>query len=155
MFAHSVSTSEGPNSVKAIFKNLSEGPSDEDTIVSRLAVAIIGMYPQLLAILPSPMKKWAAMLRTELGRIAQEVWETGKRNEDVGGMDARVVEVLSKYCACCGRYDSNSVELGQQKKAGAKISKDDAVAEVKCHGFGLHFDGLTQPIDHCTSVCGF
>ncbi|KAI0088306.1 cytochrome P450 [Irpex rosettiformis] len=120
MFAHCISTSEGPNSVKEMFKNLSEGPPSEDTIVNRLARVIVSMYPRLLAILPSPMKTWATTLRAELGKIATEVWDVGKLNEDVGGMDARILEVLS-----------------QQKKDGAKISKDDAVAEI----VGLLFVG--------------
>ena len=96
MFAHSVTASDGPNSVKTLLKNISDGPSDEDTVADRIAAIVIGMCPQLLAI-PNPMKKWATMLRTELGKIAQEVWDIGSLNEDVGGMDARVLEVLSKY----------------------------------------------------------
>ncbi|KAI0083055.1 cytochrome P450 [Irpex rosettiformis] len=119
MFAHSVTASDGPNSVKALLKNISDGPSGEDTAANRIAAIVIGMCPQLLA-LPNPMKKWATMLRTELGKIAQEVWDIGSRNKDVGGMDARVLEVLS-----------------QQSKAGVKISKADAVAEI----IGLLFAG--------------
>ena len=96
MFAHSVTASDGPNSVKTLLKNISDGPSDDDTTTNRIATIVIGLCPQLLAI-PNPMKRWAVMLRTELGKIAQEVWETGTRNEDVGGMDARILEVLSQY----------------------------------------------------------
>ncbi|KAI0345465.1 cytochrome P450 [Trametopsis cervina] len=119
MFAHNVSGGDGPNSVKTLLKNISDGPSGGDTTLSRVAVIVIGLFPQLLA-LPNPLKKWAMMLRTELGKIAQEVWDTGKTNESVGGMDARVLEVLS-----------------QQSKAGEKISKEDAVAEI----IGLLFAG--------------
>ena len=95
MFAHHITASTGPNSVKMLLKNISDGPSGEDTIANRIAAVVIETCPQLLAV-PNPMKTWATMLRTELGKIAQEVWEIGSLNEGVGGMDARVLEVLSK-----------------------------------------------------------
>lgn len=97
MFAHDITASEEANSIQTLLKNISNGPGDEDTFSNRLATTVIGAYPKLLA-LPNPMKKWATMLRAELGKIAQEVWDAGKQDESVGGMDARVLEVLSKYC---------------------------------------------------------
>lgn len=94
MFAHNITAAEGPNSVKTILHTMLSGPSDEDTLTNRIAMVAIGAFPKLLA-LPNPMKSWASKLKAELGRIAQEVWDVGTRNATVGGMDARVVEVLS------------------------------------------------------------
>lgn len=93
MFAHNLTSSDGPDSVKTLLKNISDGPSDEDSTSNRLIEIVINAYPQLLA-LPNPMKKWATMLKAELGTIAQNVWDTGIVNESVGAMDARVLQVL-------------------------------------------------------------
>ena len=96
MFAYNITAADGPKAVKNILKNIADGPSDEDTLTNRTATVVIGAFPKLLA-LPNPMKTWATMLKTELGHIAQETWDMGKKNESVGGMDARVLEVLSMY----------------------------------------------------------
>ncbi|KAI0310795.1 cytochrome P450 [Amylostereum chailletii] len=114
MFSHNLSTSS--SSIPTLLNNISNGPSDEDTTLSRIATLVIGAYPRLLN-LPNSMKTWADMLRTELGKIAQEVWDAGQRNESVGGMDARVLEVMGK--------------------GGGRVSKDDVVAEI----IGLLFAG--------------
>lgn len=49
------------------------------------------LFPYLLY-LPSPIKRYANTLRTEFGRIAQEVW-AGK---DEGGMHAKVLDALGE-----------------------------------------------------------
>ena len=96
MFAHHITASTGPNSVKTLLKNISDGPSGEDTTANRIAAVVIETCPQLLAV-PNPMKTWATMLRTELGKIAQAAWSSTEHIESLEGMDARVLEVLSMF----------------------------------------------------------
>lgn len=102
MFAHNLSISSGSVSITALLDNFSNGPHDEDTTLNRIIATVIGAFPRLLS-LPNPMKKWADMLRSELGKIAQEVWEAAERNEVVGGMDARVLEIFSRWTQIISR----------------------------------------------------
>ena len=99
MFAHDVSVSSRPDSVAALMHNMANGPSGKDTTLRRLMTVVMRSYPILLG-LPNPMQRWAKMLRAELGKIAQEVWDSGERNNVVGGMDARALEVLSMHEIC-------------------------------------------------------
>ncbi|KAI0319617.1 cytochrome P450 [Amylostereum chailletii] len=117
MFAHDLSASS--STIPALLANLSNGPSEEDTPLNRIAAVVVGAYPQMLS-LPNPMKTWANMLKTELGKIAQEAWDAAQRDETVGRMDAKVLEVLN-----------------QDRKAGDSVSRDDVVAEI----IGLIFAG--------------
>ena len=96
MFAHNIADSS--DSVASLLGKIANGPHPPDTTLNRLAAIIIGAYPRLL-MLPNPMKRWANMLQAELGKIAQDVWDAAERNEVVGGMDARVLEVLSMSSA--------------------------------------------------------
>ena len=93
MFAHDVNAHAGSESVADLLIKITNGPPDEDTYWNRIAAIVIGAWPELLNI-PNPMKHWADMLRTELGRIAQDAWDAAERDEIVGGMDARAIEVL-------------------------------------------------------------
>lgn len=119
MFAHNLSISTGSQSIATLLDNITNGPDDTSTFTNKLAAVVINAFPRLLS-LPNPMKRWADMLRTELGKIAQDVWDASERNEVVGGMDARVLEVLR-----------------QHNKGQEKASRDDAVAEI----IGLLFAG--------------
>lgn len=93
MFAHNLSASTG--TIPELLSNISNGPSQEDTLANRLAGLLISSFPSLLAI-PNPMKTWATKLRTELGAIAQDAWDNGIDGVEVG-MNARVLEVLRGY----------------------------------------------------------
>ncbi|VDC04240.1 unnamed protein product [Peniophora sp. CBMAI 1063] len=117
MFAYDLSDSTG--SIPSLLKNISEGPTGPDTTLARTAAVIVSTFPQLMG-LPNPMKSWATMLRTELRKIAEAVWDSAEEIETLEGMDARALEVLS-----------------QANKNGDYVSKDDAVAEI----VGLLFAG--------------
>ncbi|KZV72230.1 cytochrome P450 [Peniophora sp. CONT] len=117
MFAYDLSDPTG--SIPTLLKNISDGPDGPDTTLTRVAAVVIGTFPKLMG-LPNPMKTWATMLQTELGKIAGEVWGSVERIGTLEGMDARALEVLS-----------------QANKSGDTVSKDDAVAEI----IGLLFAG--------------
>lgn len=122
MFAHNLSATSGSDSIASLLDNITNGPdASEDTTLNRLATVIIGAFPRLLN-LPNPMKRWADMLRTELGKIAQEVWDEAERNEVVGGMDARVLEVLSKWVPLlvmsAARDDTYRNRPGERSRTG-------------------------------------
>lgn len=106
MFAHNPSASSGADSLATLIHSVTNGISEEDTTLNRLAAITIGAFPSLLNI-PNPMKRFATMMR-ELGKIAEEIWDAAERNEVVGGMDARVLEVFSAYgfsVNCCPAYN--------------------------------------------------
>lgn len=90
MFAYNLSASTG--TIPDLLSNISNGPSQDDTLANRLAALSISSFPSLLAI-PNPMKTWATKLRTELGAVAKDVWDNGMDGVEVG-MNAKVLEVL-------------------------------------------------------------
>lgn len=116
MFAYNLSASTG--TIPELLSNISNGPSQEDTLANRLAGLLISSFPSLLA-MPNPMKTWATKLRTELGAIAKDVWDNGIDGVEVG-MNARVLEVLR-----------------QSSKDGETMTRDEAVAEI----IGILFAG--------------
>ncbi|KAA1477772.1 cytochrome P450 [Dentipellis sp. KUC8613] len=113
MFAHDPNASAG--TIPTLLRNITNGPSADNTF-TRVMGILVGKFPQLLA-LPNPMKTWAGLLRTELGKIASEVWEEGQGDPN---MEAKVIRVLSK-----------------PGKDGEVVSKDEAVAQI----IGLLFAG--------------
>ncbi|TFY52764.1 hypothetical protein EVG20_g10413 [Dentipellis fragilis] len=113
MFAHDPNASAG--TIPTLLRNITNGPSVNNTF-TRLMGVLIGKFPQLLS-LPNPMKTWAGQLRTELGKIANEVWEESRED---ASMEAKVIRVLNKY-----------------GKDGEVVSKDEAVAQI----IGLLFAG--------------
>lgn len=132
MFAHNVCDSS--DSVASLLEKIANGPHGPDTTLNRLAAIVIGAYPRLLN-LPNPMKHWADMLQVELGRIAEDVWDAAERNEVVGGMDARVLEVLSTRFTLLYSFEFfvRLLMTGNTGKGQKHVSKDEAVAEVSTY----------------------
>ncbi|KIP02439.1 hypothetical protein PHLGIDRAFT_39271, partial [Phlebiopsis gigantea 11061_1 CR5-6] len=77
MFAHNLSISTGSQSIATFLDSITNGPDDTSTFANKLAAVVINAFPRLLS-LPNPMKRWADMLRTELGKIAQDVWDASE-----------------------------------------------------------------------------
>ena len=94
MFAYDLGDLSG--SIPTLLKNISDGPDGPDTTLTRIATVVINAFPKLMG-LPNPMKTWANMLQTELGKIAGDVWGPVERIGSLEGLDARVLEVLSAF----------------------------------------------------------
>lgn len=90
MFAYDLSASTG--TIPRLLSNISNGPSEDDTLSNRIAGLMISSFPRLLT-LPNPMKTWATELRTELGAVAKDIWDDGVSGVEAG-MNAKVLEVL-------------------------------------------------------------
>ena len=82
---HNLSASEGK--IPALLHQMSNSPTGDFWMI--LLETFASLFPYLLY-LPSSIKTYANTLRTEFGKIAQEVW-AGK---DGGGMHAKVLDAL-------------------------------------------------------------
>ncbi|TFY80391.1 hypothetical protein EWM64_g3618 [Hericium alpestre] len=124
MFAHNLSA--GKEDIPGILHNIMNGPN-VDSIAARCIGIFIGMFPQLLA-LPNPMKSWADKLRTELGKIANKVWDEGCSD---AGMDAKIMQALSMFTTIHRKEASLSYSLVERDDSnGEAVSRDEAVAQL-------------------------
>lgn len=88
MFMHNLSASKGK--IPALLHQMSNSPTGNFWTI--LLETFASLFPYLLY-LPSPIKTYANTLRTEFGKIAQDVW-AGK---DGGGMHAKVLDALGRF----------------------------------------------------------
>ncbi|KAF8970724.1 cytochrome P450 [Flammula alnicola] len=112
MFMHNLGAGEG--TIPKLLHDMTNSPTG-DTLTSLLE-AFASIFPQLLY-LPSPLKTYGNKLRTEFGKIAEEVW-SGKEG---AGMHAKVLDALAK----------------QEGADVSPISKDEAIAQI----IGIMFAG--------------
>ncbi|PFH47745.1 hypothetical protein AMATHDRAFT_66969 [Amanita thiersii Skay4041] len=112
MFMHNLS--EAQDNIPSLLHNITNSPMPKEGAV--LAETLVSIFPILLKI-PTSIKRWADRLRTELGKIAENVW-LGK----VGiGMHAKLLDSLNQY----------------QNLENEKITKEEAVAQI----IGILFAG--------------
>ena len=65
-------------------------PSNTLTII---AESLVDAFPILYKV-PSPMREWTVMLRTELGKIADRIWkESGGTS---GGMHSKLLDAMGE-----------------------------------------------------------
>lgn len=85
---HNISASKGR--IPGLLQQMSNSPHGD--FWTLLLETFASLFPYLLY-LPSPIKVYANTLKSEFGRIAEEVW-AGKEG---AGMHAKVIEAL---CEC-------------------------------------------------------
>ena len=61
-----------------------------------IAESLVDAFPILYKV-PSPMREWTVMLRTELGKIADRIWQESGGSE--GGMHSKLLDAMGKLCA--------------------------------------------------------
>ena len=116
MFMHDLSATEGK--IPDLLHKITNSPGgDFDIVLESLAA----MFPFLLR-LPSPIKNWATMLRTELSVIAREVWG-GKEHVS---MHAKLLDSL----------------------ASQDVTESEAVAQASCFFCHTRLDLLIRLSDH-------
>ncbi|PCH41962.1 cytochrome P450 [Wolfiporia cocos MD-104 SS10] len=106
-FAYDVGNSD--HSIPELISKISNVPQSPVTL---LASALADVLP-VLTRLPSPMKEWTTMLRTELGRIADEVWSQAQ--ESSGPMfHSKLLDSMN----------------GAEEIHGVEMSRDRAIAQI-------------------------
>ncbi|KAH8110285.1 cytochrome P450 [Phellopilus nigrolimitatus] len=114
-FGHNCSASSGE--IPALLDKISNAPRRGAAFM--IAKIVVSFCPFIVR-LPSPMKHWARRLKTELGRVAEEVWSGGAKGE-AAGMHSKVLDLIDK---------SNSDD-------GEAISREEAIAQI----IGILFAG--------------
>jgi hypothetical protein len=87
MFRHNLSATEGQ--IPELLNNIANAPKKDAT--TALLGVVVSYFPALLK-LPSPMSKWAQLLRGELGKIAEEVYSDAQETK---GMHSKVLDLMS------------------------------------------------------------
>jgi hypothetical protein len=122
MFGYKVTAPPpGRRSISTILEafSSSEPMVEKDALLGALA----DTFPQLLK-LPNPLKRAADELRTELGRIAREVWSGGPGSR-LG--DARLLDLIGTSVADLGALGVRTAVLDDNGKA---MTEDQVIAQV-------------------------
>ncbi|KAH9830594.1 cytochrome P450 [Rhodofomes roseus] len=89
MTTFSYTLSEDPQ-IPALIAKIADVPASTLTLI---AESLVDAFPILYKV-PSPMRDWTVLLRTELGKIADRIWKENEKSDGGGAMHSKLLDAM-------------------------------------------------------------